>query len=151
VIFQFLVVKQNEHEIEGLYSLAKEIGVNEVKLKTAQIYDFKNGNELIPSIEKYARYQQNPDGTYSIKTKLLNQCWKMWNSCVITWDGIVVPCCFDKDADHRLGNLRNQSFPNIWNSPDYDNFRKLILKGRDKIDICNNCTEGCKVWESVNV
>src|SRR6185437_11019075 len=37
VIFQFLVVKPNEHQIEDLKKLAKEIGVDEVGLKTAQI------------------------------------------------------------------------------------------------------------------
>ena len=29
---------------------------------------------------------------------------------------------------------------------EYYNFRKTLLKGRDQIDICTNCTEGCKVW-----
>ncbi len=151
IIFQFLVVKPNEHEIDGLFELAKDVGVDEVKIKTAQIYDYKNGSDLIPTIEKHARYRKNSDGTYSIKSKLLNQCWKMWNSCVITWDGLVVPCCFDKDANYRLGNLKSQSFKQIWGAPDYQNFRQMILQGRDKIDICTNCTEGCKVWESVNV
>ncbi|MDP2187901.1 MAG: radical SAM/SPASM domain-containing protein [Sphingobacteriaceae bacterium] len=151
VIFQFLVVKPNEHEIDGLIQLANEIGVDEVKLKTAQVYDFKHGNELIPTIEKYSRYRKNADGTYSIKNYLLNHCWKMWHSCVVTWDGIVVPCCFDKDADHRLGNLKSNDFKDIWRSKDYNEFRSLIIKGRDQIDICNNCTEGCKVWETVSV
>lgn len=151
VIFQFLVVKPNEHEIDGLLQLAKDIGVDEVKLKTAQVYDFKNGNDLIPTIEKYSRYKKNADGTFTIKNYLLNHCWKMWHSCVITWDGIVVPCCFDKDAEHRLGNLKTDGFKSIWNSNEYDTFRKLIVSGRDKIEICNNCTEGCKVWESVSV
>jgi hypothetical protein len=33
----------------------------------------------------------------------------MWSSCVVTWDGAVVPCCFDKDAKHQLGDLKKQS------------------------------------------
>lgn len=37
IIFQFLVVKPNEYQIDELNVLAKEIGVDEVKLKTAQI------------------------------------------------------------------------------------------------------------------
>lgn len=54
VIFQFLVVKPNEHQIEEVYKLAKEIGVDEVKLKSAQVYDYKNGNPLIPNNQKYS-------------------------------------------------------------------------------------------------
>jgi radical SAM protein with 4Fe4S-binding SPASM domain len=146
IIFQFLVVKPNEHQIPDIYRLAKEIGVDEVKLKTAQVYDYEAGNELIPTIDKYSRYKKMDDGKYVVKNELLNHCWKLWHACVITWDGIVVPCCFDKDAIHRLGDLKNQKFSEIWQGKDYKQFRASLLKGRDQIDICTNCTEGCKVW-----
>ncbi len=145
-IFQFLVVKPNEHQIDEIYKLAEEIGIDEVKLKTAQVYEYEKGNDLIPTIEKYSRYKKNSDGTYSVKNKLLNHCWKLWHACVITWDGLVVPCCFDKDATHRLGDMKEKPFKEIWQGEDYDKFRKQLLKGRDQIDICKNCTEGCKVW-----
>lgn len=149
IIFQFLVVKPNEHQIEEIYALAKEIGVDEVKLKTAQVYDYKNGNPLIPEQDKYSRYAKTKDGTYRVKNELLNHCWKLWHACVITWDGMVVPCCFDKDAIHKLGNIKDgTSFKKIWQGEAYDRFRKTLLQGRDKIDICNNCTEGCTVWAS---
>jgi radical SAM protein with 4Fe4S-binding SPASM domain len=146
LIFQFLVVKPNEHQIDEVYRLAEEIGIDEVKLKTAQVYDYKNGNPLIPTIEKYARYRKKADGTYEVKNKLLNHCWKLWHSCVITWDGMVVPCCFDKDATHQLGDLKQKPFSEIWKDKPYQDFRYTLLKGRKEIDICQNCTEGCKVW-----
>ena len=148
IIFQMLVVKPNEHQIDDLKKLAKEIGVDEVKLKTAQIYDYEQGSSLIPTIDRYSRYAKQPDGTYTIKNELLNHCWKMWHSCVITWDGLVVPCCFDKDADHKLGDLKQLSFAEVWHGPHYQSFRANLLKGRDSIDICTNCTEGCSVWQS---
>lgn len=146
IVFQYLVVKPNEHQIPEIYALAKEIGVDEVKLKTAQIYDYKEGHELIPTIDKYSRYRKTIGGAYEIKNELLNHCWKLWHACVITWDGMVVPCCFDKDATHRLGDLKQDTFVDIWKSKSYQTFRKSLLKGRDQIDICTNCTEGCKVW-----
>ena len=67
IVFQFLVVKPNEHQIPDLMRLAKEIGANEVGLKTAQIYDYENGSELIPTIDKYSRYRLGKDGKYHIK------------------------------------------------------------------------------------
>lgn len=146
VVFQFLVVKPNEHQIEAVYKLAKEIGIDHVALKTAQIYDYKNGSELIPTIDKYSRYQKMGDGTYSIKSELLSHCWKMWQSCVITWDGKVVPCCFDKDAHYVMGDLTQQSFKEIWQSEKYNSFRASILRSRNEIEMCKNCTEGTKVW-----
>jgi radical SAM protein with 4Fe4S-binding SPASM domain len=146
IVFQFLVVKPNEHQIEEVKQLAKEIGVDEVKLKTAQVYDFENGNDLIPSQDQYSRYKKQSDGKYKIKNELLNHCWKLWHSTVITWDGKVVPCCFDKDAQHQLGDLHTKSFAEIWQSKLYQSFRSRILKSRKEIDICTNCSEGTKVW-----
>jgi radical SAM protein with 4Fe4S-binding SPASM domain len=146
VVFQFLVVKPNEHQIPEVYRIAEDLGVDQVVLKTAQIYDYANGSDLIPTQQKYSRYKQRSDGTYEIKNKLLNHCWKMWHSCVITWDGKVVPCCFDKDAHFVLGDLTKNSFTEIWNGAQYQNFRKSLLKSRSEIEICKNCTEGTKVW-----
>lgn len=147
VIFQFLVVKPNEHQIEEVKTIAQELGVDKVVFKTAQIYDHENGSPLLTSIDKYARYKLQSDGTFAIKNKLENHCWKMWHSCVITWNGSVVPCCFDKDAHYKLGDLQNTTFKNIWNSEAYKKFRASLIRSRKEIDICKNCTEGTKVFE----
>jgi len=146
VIFQFLVVRPNEHQIEDVKRLAEELGVDEVGLKTAQIYDYEEGSELIPTIDKYARYARQTDGKYTIKNALDGHCWKMWHSCVITWDGLVVPCCFDKDAHHRLGDLKEQSFQQLWQSEPYQQFRQTLIRSRSEIEMCKNCTEGTQVW-----
>jgi radical SAM protein with 4Fe4S-binding SPASM domain len=146
VVWQFVVFKPNQGQIEAVKQLGKELGVDEVKIKTAQIYDFENGHELIPELEEYSRYRKNKTGDFEIKNKLLNQCWRMWQGCVITWDGKIVPCCFDKDAKYKLGNLESNPFESIWFSDAYTNFRRSVLKSRKQIDICTNCTEGTKVW-----
>jgi len=146
VVFQFLVVKPNEHQIQDVYKLARQLGVDQVALKTAQIYDYQNGSPLIPSQDKFSRYRKTSQGHYEIKSSMHNQCWKMWHSCVVTWDGKVVPCCFDKDAKFVLGNLKENSFEEIWNGPGYQQFRQSLLRSRREIEICKNCTEGTKVW-----
>ncbi len=146
IVWQFVVFKNNESQVEEVKKLGKQLGVNEVKIKTAQIYDFENSTGLIPENEKFSRYKKTSDGRYEIKNSLLNKCWRMWQGCVITWDGKIVPCCFDKDASYTLGNLKSESFKEIWHSPDYKAFRNSILTGRDQIEICTNCTEGTKVW-----
>jgi radical SAM protein with 4Fe4S-binding SPASM domain len=147
VFFQFLVVKPNEHQIENVKQLAKEIGVDGVRLKTAQVNDYVNDpNNLIPTIGKFSRYKKNEGGQYRFKNALNNHCWRLWHATVITWDGLVVPCCFDKDARHRLGDLKTRSFKEIWHNKNYHDFRRRLLKGRGNIDICANCSEGTKVW-----
>ncbi len=148
VFFQFLVVKPNEHQIEEIKQLAKEIGVDQVRFKTAQVYDFENDpNQLIPTIEKYSRYKKDKHGNMASKSGLQNHCWKLWHSNVITWDGLVAPCCFDKDASHQLGNLKGQRFKAIWQNDNYKQFRRELMTSRKNIDICSNCSEGLTVWE----
>lgn len=146
LIFQFLAVKPNEHEIPEVFELGKKMGIDEVRIKSAQLYDFKNGNPLMPDSEKYSRYKLQSDGTYRLKYTLENKCWRMWSSTVFTWDGKVVPCCFDKDAQHILGDIDNVSMQELWKSEKYQDFRFNILNNRNQIDICKNCSEGSKVW-----
>lgn len=146
LVFQFLVVKPNEHQIAEVEQLAARLGVNQVAFKTAQLYDYEFGNPLMPDDDKYSRYKLKSDGTFDIKNKLFNHCWKMWHSTVVTWDGLIVPCCFDKDARHQFGNLNEDSFNKIWKNDSYNSFRRALLNSRRGIDICQNCTEGTKVW-----
>jgi radical SAM protein with 4Fe4S-binding SPASM domain len=146
VVFQFLVVKPNEHQIPEVYRLAQRLGVDRVVLKTAQIYDYQHGSDLMPTQEKYSRYKKVEDGEFVVKNKFENECWKMWHSCVVTWDGKVVPCCFDKDAKFVMGDVRTSTLKEIWNGEPYQTFRASLLKSRSEIEICRNCTEGTKVW-----
>lgn len=146
VIIQFIVMKSNEHQISDLKKLADSLGVDELKLKTAQIYDFENDSDFIPESQVYSRYQKNETGQFQIKNELKNRCWKLWHAPVITWDGQVVPCCFDKDASHPLGSLKDDNFKAIWNGNEYMNFRKQIWSSRKAVAICKNCTEGTRVW-----
>jgi len=148
VFFQFLVVKPNEHQIEDVKKLAKEIGVDQVRFKTAQVYDYENDpHNLIPTINKYSRYYKDASGNMQSKSGMKNHCWKLHHANVITWDGMVVPCCFDKDAMHQLGNLQTQTFKEIWHNNNYKHFRSELMKSRKNIDICANCSEGLTVWE----
>jgi radical SAM protein with 4Fe4S-binding SPASM domain len=147
VFFQFLVVRPNEHQLEEARRLAGKTGVDGIRYKTAQVYDYKNDpNQLIPQHSTLTRYKKKQDGTFISKNPMQNHCWRLWHAPVITWDGLVVPCCFDKDAQHRMGDLKNKSFKEIWKNPEYLDFRRKILKGRSEIDICSNCSEGVKVW-----
>lgn len=141
IILQCLILKSNEHLINEITQLSKQLEVDKLELKTAQFYNFKNGNPLMPTIPEYSRYIQNTDGTYSLKKKIKNHCLRMWQSVVISWDGKVVPCCFDKDAQHQLGDLNKSTFKEIWTGNNYKAFRKEVLTNRKNIDSCCNCTE----------
>jgi len=144
VEFQFIVMKQNEHQIENVKKYAKELGVDKVALKTMQVSSYENAKHFLPKNEKFRRYKVE-NGTFKLKKKMGNRCFALWRTSVITWDGIVVPCCYDKDATYKLGSLINNDFRNVWKNKSYTDFRKGVLKNRSGIPICTNCTEGLKI------
>lgn len=137
---QFLLHRKNESQRKRIKDFGKSLGVDKVTLKTMQIIDDRSASEWIP--RKRSRYSLTADGTINIKSKLPNHCFRMWNSCVVTWDGDVVPCCFDKNADHTMGNIRRKELYAIWENAAYQNFRKRVITGRKNIAICRNCSEG---------
>ena len=141
IILQFIVLKSNEHQIEEVKKLGKILGVDKVELKTAQIIHFDGIEDSIPSNSKYSRYTKNCSGKFELKKKLKNRCFKMWSSAVICWDGTLVPCCFDKDADFPIGNFIESDFNTLWKNENYNKFRKQILEKRKSIDICCNCNQ----------
>lgn len=147
VEFQFIVMKQNEHQLEDVLKYGQDVGVDKVVFKTMQVSSLDNALYFLPSKEKYRRYNID-SGKYNIKNKLKNHCFALWRTSVITWDGRAVPCCFDKDADFELGRLnglQGNGVKAIWKSTAYQNFRQNILRNRKENSMCNNCTEGLKI------
>jgi radical SAM protein with 4Fe4S-binding SPASM domain len=136
---QFLVMKQNEHLVNNIIEYGNKIGVDKVTLKTMQISSYENALNYLPEKENYRRYRFSEDG-YKLKNNMKNHCFLLWKSSVITWDGKVVPCCFDKDAQFEFGNVFVKKFQELWKSAGYREFRKKILSGRKNVNICSNCT-----------
>ncbi|HHN48360.1 MAG TPA: radical SAM protein [Bacteroidales bacterium] len=141
VVLQFLVFKHNEHQINDMEKLGKELGADALELKTAQHYNYEDGNDFMTGLDKYSRYRKTGSGKYVLKRKMKNRCLRMWNACVITWDGSVVPCCYDKDANHCYGNLLHGNFRDVWNGKEADDFRQWLWQNRKAIEICSNCHE----------
>ena len=55
IIWQFIVFNHNEHQLEDIKTLSETYQVDELAIKTAQIYDYETGNELIPENESMVR------------------------------------------------------------------------------------------------
>lgn len=137
---QFLVSRYNEGEIEKAKKFADEVNAL-FKLKSMQIISNEEIGEWQPENKKYRRYKPE-NGKFRINSTLSNRCFRLWTNPVVTWDGKVVPCCFDKDASHIMGDLNKITFREIWSGEKYIEFRGVLLRNRKKIDICINCTSG---------
>jgi radical SAM protein with 4Fe4S-binding SPASM domain len=142
IAIQFIVFKFNEHQIKAVKALSKQLKVDKLEIKSAQVYDFQKDDYYIPTLQHYARYKKNNQGIYQIKNKLMNKCLRLFESSVITGTGEVLPCCFDKNAEHSFGNISTESFKLIQNSTNAVSFRAHVLNSRKEIEICKNCTSG---------
>jgi radical SAM protein with 4Fe4S-binding SPASM domain len=140
LIIQFLVNRKNEEQLNEVKKFAVEMGAS-FKVKSMQIINIDSYETWLPAQGKFSRYTKEGRG-YAIKSRLQNRCARLWFNPVVTWDGRVLPCCFDKNADYIMGDMNQDSLRNIWIGERYRKFRKDLLTGRRKIEICTNCNSG---------
>ena len=101
VDLQYIVMKENEHEIDGIRILAKRLGVDKLSLKKFTYFGEDEALPFLPSQNKYLFE----------KYKSLNRlggCLRVLDSSVILWDGAVVPCCGDLDFRYIFGNINSK-------------------------------------------
>lgn len=142
--WQFIVMKHNEQEIDKIKKLARETDVDSISLKTVQIYEKSDIFEFLPVNPKYRRYQIKND-RFTLKKRIANRCRRIFTQPVINWDGEMAVCCFDKDNDYKVGNVKESSVRSLWNNEKINRIRQTILRDRKSIPICLNCGEGVKL------
>jgi len=140
IVVQVLVNRYNEAEINEIILFAARAKAR-LSLKSMQLLNPGSGDSILPANQAYRRYIAQGDSA-RLKGRLSNRCLRLWTNPVITWDGRVVPCCFDKDATYEMGNLYESTFREIWNGKKYGIFRENLLSDRRGIQICSNCTSG---------
>lgn len=137
---QCLYLKANEQEWSTFRREYKRLGADILTMKTAQLYDYEHGSPLMPTDTRYARYKWNArTRTYVPKHALVNRCYRLWSGCVVDVHGNILPCCYDKQHAHVLGNVLRQSFRDIWHGEKAAAFRQTVLKHRSAVPICTNC------------
>lgn len=132
---QCLLLSTTENSVEDIKTLCKYLGVSRLVFKKAQFYD----DYLVPNNPKYLRYKRDENGKLQPKAKLKNKCWRLFSTIVIDVDGNVPACCFDKSAKYSFGNIKNSELCEVWLGEKSMQFRRMVLKNRKGIDICNNC------------
>ena len=71
-------------------------------------------------------------------------CPFLWQRMAILWDGTLLPCLTHGVSDissMNLGNVKEISIKNMWNSPKYNNLRNLHKEGKShQIKACTECS-----------
>jgi len=68
-------------------------------------------------------------------------CFYLWESVVALQDGRVTPCCFDYEGKVILGDLKTQSFEEVWHGQKMRDLRRRHLEGDFDNELCRNCRE----------
>jgi len=147
VVWQFLVMKHNEHEVPELERVKQELGVDELVIggvrsdmgKEIYVTDkekVESTKDWLPENEKYSRYD------YEKKSRRLKKkyCHFLWTVSVINWNGSVSPCCSIYDEGEDFGNAFKQGFKKIWNSEKYIAARDTVAGRKPAVkNVCINC------------
>ena len=67
-------------------------------------------------------------------------CTFLWQALVIFWDGSVLPCTQDFHGYLTLGNVRQESFAEIWNNEKMVRLRtKILERNIADLETCSKC------------
>ena len=133
---QCLRLRTNEHEWKDFRRCYKALGADRLVFKTAQLHDYADGHPLMPSDTRYSRYVQGTDGRYRLR-KRPAACLRAWSGVVVTTDGEVLPCCYDKAHAHAYGNIKESPLKELFRNPRALAFRQAAL--REQPSICKEC------------
>lgn len=133
VEWQFIVFRHNEHEVDSTEKMAYEIGINKFTPLPAYVED----ESWMPVGERYRTLLYNPER--------LKNCDRPWSHLNIRADGGVASCCYEFFKKDDFGDIKQNSFDEVWNNGLFLESRKLIRqysKGKKMDDssiICHGC------------
>ncbi len=86
----------------------------------------------------FATTDQIPEQSDWLKRK--KPCFQLWNMMVMSKDGSVVPCCKDLFFELKLGNIKTDSFTDMWHGEKLKQMRLNQIEGKfEQYAVCSNC------------
>ena len=147
VEWQFLVMKHNEHQVSEAERMAREIGTDYISFFPISNINPARKDLLEKWVAVDPRYNQYDveKGVDIRKKKPAMRCSWLYRAAMINSDGTLSPCCYFPDYEGScFGDLRTQSFRDIWNGRAYVSARALFGRGAPVKDeaaagICAAC------------
>jgi radical SAM protein with 4Fe4S-binding SPASM domain len=156
VLFKFIVMKHNEHEIERVPEFAENLGCDGYRLQSFTSREFEDGRysesataklakkfmSTLPEFQKYDA-KKIEEGIFASHMKqLTTPCGVLWDDTDILFNGDIRPCVCDYDGEFKFGNFfEDGGFWNVWNGEKARAFRKAHKSPsyRKNISMCSNC------------
>ena len=78
-------------------------------------------------------------------------CRLPWDSINIWWDGTINPCCIDRHNHLALGNIRDNTLLELFDSAKCHKLRMSHIDGNlEEFSFCKNCSAPYKEWKFPN-
>jgi radical SAM protein with 4Fe4S-binding SPASM domain len=142
VLSGFILMKHNEHEVDGFKRLMADIGVDEAQVIDPCVRTVEQGRELLPADKAHWYYDPEAFERGILRPKVLphNECPWLYYSLTIHVNGDVVPCCRDPKGIEVVGNILTQSLDEVWNGEPFRAFRARLHRDQGSIEICRLCS-----------
>lgn len=142
IVIQNVLSSKNEHEIEKMQQMGRDLGVDKIKFKTIAISfgsNYEQGKD-----EQEAFLPKNKDYWRTGKDNKI--CPFVWET-IILYNGDISICCTDYLAQYIMGNIvKEGSFEKVIYGEKYTKFRRQIAKRG--LGICKNCPITGEYWIS---
>lgn len=145
IIFGFIVMKHNEHQLQDVHYFAREAGADEVHSINPCFRTADQAFEMMPNAREFIQYDIEALQRKKVllpKYQDKKECPWVFNSLVILWNGDIVPCCRDPHGRHVFGNILKDNITHIWNNEKFIHLRKIILSHEkmEDFDLCRLCS-----------
>lgn len=138
----FIVMRQNEGEIEGFLRLGQDLKIKATLIAPC-VRTPEQGKEFLPLNETYWFYDREKlekHNQLAVKRVLpWNSCPWIYYSITIQVDGNIVPCCRDPQGKYVMGNLLSDPLGKVWNGPKFKKFRYLFSRNQNHLPLCKLC------------
>ena len=117
-----------------------EEGVRAKQLHQRAIQQLGIGAAGVPTSAEvmFATSSAVPEQADWLKRK--KPCFQLWNMMVMSKDGSVVPCCKDLFFELKLGNIKTDSFAEMWHGEKLKQMRVDQIQGHfEQYAVCSNC------------
>jgi MoaA/NifB/PqqE/SkfB family radical SAM enzyme len=130
LIWQFLVFRHNEHEIEDARAVYKEWGADEIAVGGAEMPMEPHNEGFEPStIPQYNLYLTDHPVQLEAERQLASDraCSWLYGVFVLNPNGKVSPCCAVPSEKHDFGELhQGGDFLSVWNNETFRRARRIF-------------------------